>query len=498
MKDSAPLEKAFLVVDVGKTNKKVILYNTKLEILEEVKKSIDPIQDENGMEWEQIDAILDFVLSHCYQYSSKYDISSISFSAHGGTLAALDETGKEVIQVMSYTSDAPQAVIDDFDSNVISPDELYQLSRSPNLGFINLIRQIYVLEKHYPEAWSKTKTILPFNSYMAYKLSGVLSNEISFIGNHSGLWSHENKDWNSLAKSLGYAEKFPEYKKAWESCGALRKEIQEKYTLSNSIEVLVGVHDSNATYLPYLIKNKKDTVLLSTGTWCVTMGNDDNLSLSEEEAKIGAFHNINIFGEPVKTVGFTGGMEYGAWLKDLKFTIGAASESDVAKVCADQSLFIYPGRNEGSIFPGKPAGIYYKDKLYHLDQVNELVESFEKEGRLNELESALNMSLAIQASIAILGVKHDLTSMYVEGGFIKNDCFLKSVKTLLPHVCVQVSNLNEASAFGAACLCLAHENKNNPLDCHDKFEIPSRQIEAFGIETMEHYKNKFLTIIQSL
>ena len=47
----------------------------------------------------------------------------------------------------------------------------------------------------------------------------------------------------------------------------------------------MGIHDSNANFLPYLAKGYANCILNSTGTWCVAMQSGSARRLTDEEIR---------------------------------------------------------------------------------------------------------------------------------------------------------------------------------------------------------------------
>ena len=82
--------------------------------------------------------------------------------------------------------------------------------------------------------------------------------------------------------------------------------------LDELVIVTAGIHDSNASLLPYIARGSdKDFILNSTGTWCVCMHPDvsENVKSFYNPDDIGktVFFNRSALDTPVKTAIFVGG-----------------------------------------------------------------------------------------------------------------------------------------------------------------------------------------------
>jgi sugar (pentulose or hexulose) kinase len=492
--NTSPKQAHFIVADLGKSNKKLILVDENLQTVREERTSI-AIQKEKGMEWENVDAFLDWMLKLCGAWSQDFNITHLSISAHGATLGFIDDKGCETMPVMSYTSDIPNVYLEKFDEELINDRDLHILSSSPNLGFINLIRQIYCFEQLFPEAWEKTSHIMPYSSYLGYKLSGVMSSEISYLGNHSGLWNHHYNNWNLIAQERGYDQKFPKIKKAWDVLGRLDQTLAKEYNIKGHIKVLTGIHDSNASILPYIVKNIPNTTILSTGTWCLAMNMDSDLELKQSDLDIGAYHNISIYNKAFKTVGFTGGHEYAVWMKHFEATSGTAQESDYQKVITEKRLFIYPGIMGGSVFPGHQAGLMLSDHFFPETEIDLHLPKILETITRQELEAALNISLALQSQRALEATTPSPEHIVVEGGFIKSPFYLGLLAQLFPKAEVTTSALQEASAKGASCLALANHKGTDPMECQEIADFKLECVPQTTFQQLTVYQNCFIQSI---
>lgn len=88
------------------------------------------------------------------------------------------------------------------------------------------------------------------------------------------------------------------------------------YTEDN-IPVGVGLHDSSAALVPYLITFKEPFVLLSTGTWCITLNPFNHSILTDYELHNDCLCYISFMGNPVKASRLFAGNEHEQQVKRL-------------------------------------------------------------------------------------------------------------------------------------------------------------------------------------
>ena len=91
------------VLDVGKTNKKVLIYDLKFNVLESSKESF-PEVEKDGLQLEQPDAVFNWLCQTLSQFSEKYAIKALSVTTHGATIVCVDQAGNLTAPPLSYTN----------------------------------------------------------------------------------------------------------------------------------------------------------------------------------------------------------------------------------------------------------------------------------------------------------------------------------------------------------------------------------------------------------
>ena len=96
--------------------------------------------------------------------------------AHGSALALLDETGALALPVMSYLADMPPDIAKAY-AAIEPPFE--EVLAPVNPGALTLARQLLWQETHFPDAFARVRTILPYAQYIACRLAGIAASEAS-------------------------------------------------------------------------------------------------------------------------------------------------------------------------------------------------------------------------------------------------------------------------------------------------------------------------------
>ena len=298
---------AVAVLDVGKTNKKLRIYDRIFEVLHEARTTIET-GDYNGVETDGADELLAWFRSALAECADRFDIRTIAITTHGATCALLDGDGKLAHPVISYTAPCGAAVQEEFYEVYGDRRSLHKETSSADFGFANIAKVLFYVKTRLPEVWEQVRHVLFYDSYLGYELTGELGSESTYLGNHSYLWRYKEGAWSSAARALGADKLFPErLSNSWESLGTVKPEIARECGIPADCPVTCGIHDSNANYLPYLAKGHRDFILNSTGTWCVAMKQASAPELSDAEIDAKLFFNMDATGQPVLTALFPGG-----------------------------------------------------------------------------------------------------------------------------------------------------------------------------------------------
>jgi sugar (pentulose or hexulose) kinase len=103
----------------------------------------------------------------------------------------------------------------------------------------------------------------------------------------------------------------PSLHRASDQLGTLRAGVAAATGLPEACMVACGIHDSNASYLRFLMDREREAfTVVSSGTWTIVMANRGELRRLREERDMLA--NVNVFGAPIATARYMGGREYEA------------------------------------------------------------------------------------------------------------------------------------------------------------------------------------------
>lgn len=487
-------ESAVAVLDVGKTNKKVSIYDRAFNVLADERTPIEPIM-RGDIEVEDTERLLRWFRDALRRLASKHRIESIAITTHGATFAVLDEAGRLAHPVISYTSERGGEVQEEFYEVFGTREDLHRKTCTTDIGFCNMAKVLYFIKTRLPEAYAACRYGLFYGPYLGYELTGQMGLEPTFPGNHTYFWDFSKHTWSDVARALGADRMFGFPMRApWETLGVVKPELAAACGLPADCKVTIGIHDSNANFLPYLAKGHDDFLLNSTGTWCVLMRNSPTDQLSSEQIRARVFFNQDALGRPVQTSLGTLGMDYDTFsgLTDVK---DAGDVETARKVVEDRRLFAIPGvLPEASVFPESPARVISGDKEYLLRDLKRST-PFAPFAELGQAyRAALNLGLAVTTAelLKSCGLSEG-TWVFTEGGFAKNRIYCEALQALCPRQRFALTTVKEGTSFGAAITAWMAATGESLDSVGKAFSIEKEPVTSTDFGRLEEYRDAFLS-----
>jgi len=500
-KTVASSNKAIAVFDVGKTNKKLLIYDHDLTLLDSSSEQFDAVES-GGLFVESTDEAFAWLQGALAQAAKHHDIGCISVAAHGAACACLDASGEPVLPVFSYTSDPGEEFHREFYAEFSDPKTLQRQTFTPDMpGLSSMAKTLSLIKTRHPKEFQKIKTILPLPQYYGFLMTGVAGLENTYPANHTYLWDFGKNDWSDVARKLGVAGLFPTpVKKPWDVLGTISPDFSKRTGLSPDVIVSLGIHDSNAALLPYLIATEDDFVLNSTGSVCVAMHPAESIGLTDDELGKMVFYNLSAYGCPVKTAIFVAGMEFDTYMGLIIQAAGqkefpGIGDAPVEEVLAGRSLFILPSMVPVGMFPESPARVVEEGKVYPFGNLftGEVPRFFSD---FDTAYTVLSVGLALQTKVALDRVGLiDGMPLFVEGGFRKNEVYTAVLAALYPKSNLSLTNMEEATAFGTALVGKAALDGVDPKVLSGLFTIEKRPVTTRVLPELSDYQNAFFGMV---
>lgn len=339
--------KHIAVIDIGKTNAKVALVDR--ESLSEIAVTKRPNAVLKGGPYPHYDVegLWAFILDGLNRFQAEFGVDAISITTHGASAVLLDANGQLAVPALDYEFDGPDALAAEYDA-VRPPFAETGSARLP-LG-LNLGAQFFWQFRTFPDLKARTKIILTYPQYWAFRLSGVAVNEVTSLGCHTDLWMPEKGKYSSLVAREGWTDLMAPVARAADRLGPILPEIAAATGLGADTPVICGIHDSNASLYAHLAAREAPFSVVSTGTWVISMA-VGGAKVTLDPAR-DTLVNVNAYGDPVPSARFMGGREFERLIGDGPKDFSSA---DIDSVLARASMLLPAVENQSGPFQGRKA-----------------------------------------------------------------------------------------------------------------------------------------------
>lgn len=426
------------IFDIGKTNKKLFLFNEQYQIVWENTIQLFETQDEDNDSCEDIKLLTQWVKDSLQDIFllKQFNIRAVNFSAYGASFVHLGKTGKIVTPLYNYLKEYPVRLLDDFYKKYNVNHDFGILTASPVLGSLNSGMQLYRLKYEKPELFKQIHYSLHLPQYLSYLITKQLHSDITSIGCHTCLWNFSTNDYHEWLQKEEIAIKLP---KVFSSENVLR-------VTSNGYSILVGIglHDSSAALIPYITAFENSFVLISTGTWCISLNPFNTTPITIKELNEDCLCYMEYRGKPVKASRLFAGYEHEQQTKRLAEHFNV--KEDMYKNIPYNSSIIntlnennFKKNNQDGLFTTVGVSVFASRELSHF-------ENYEIAYHQLMLDITSQQVLSTNLVIKSSPVK----MIFVDGGFSKNPIYMKILADAYPTIEVYASEIAQATAIGAA------------------------------------------------
>ena len=442
-------DSGIVVLDVGKTNVKLLMLSRAGRILDE--RNVDN-RSLDGPPYPHLDTerIWRWMMQTIAELCGDYAIDAIVPTTHGSSAALVDEAGL-VLPVMDYEAEPPVDAAEAFDRVRPSFDE----TQSPDLPQSqNVAKQLFWQQRAFEEQFSRARWILFYPQYWAWRLSGVVASELTSIGCHTHLWDPRRGQFSRLVNAMKWRPLFPEIRPACDPLGPVLPEIARRTGLAPHCVIYNGIHDANANYGLYLRNCPRPISLISAGTWVVVMS--PRLPLTALNRDRDTMGLVDLNGSPLPTARYMGGREFERLTAGHGKRIEPTDEDVNAVICARS--FLLPSFAPGGPFTGRK-GV-------------EVGPGLDRPGQITA-RATLYLALMTTVLTAMLRTDGDLI---IDGGFANNRLYGRLVAALCGHDRIYINANSQGTALGAGMLAVwQDETISWPPDLRlvEPFENPS-------------------------
>ena len=426
------------VFDIGKTNKKLFLFDEDYHIVYEDTGRLEEIADEDGDPCEDLNSLQSFIFSSLQKVfqNGAFKVKAVNFSTYGASFVHLDKTKKPVTPLYNYLKAFPKELLLQF-YDTYGGEHLFSVATaSPVLGHLNSGMQLYWLKYRKPALYKKIAHSLHLPQYLSFLLTGHVFSDLTSIGCHTNLWDFTKGSYHKWVGNENIEEK-------------LAPLVSSTHVVYPSVRnghysVGVGLHDSSAALIPYLASFPEPFVLLSTGTWCISLNPFNQSLLTYRELQQDCLCYLTYQGKAVKASRLFAGYEHEKQVTRLAEYFGKAPDY-YKTVQLDPALL--PSQTAEPAQQTKLAGTVVSIKESDFTKRNlALFSSYE------EAYHQLIADLVLQqvGSTRLVLREAPVKNLFVDGGFSSNPIYMHLLAKAFPEIKVYAAKMAQASALGAA------------------------------------------------
>lgn len=432
------MKKVTAIFDIGKTNKKFFLFDENYKEVYRDYKKFDEIEDEDGYACDNLKAIQQWAKSIFKKIlkSNEYAVTAINFSTYGASLVHLDQNGEPLTPLYNYTKPIDQKYIDQLYKDHGGIENISKETASPPSGMLNSGIQMYWLKHHKPEVYEKIRYSLHLPQYMSFLFTGIPLSDYTSIGCHTMLWDYEKRTYHNWVVAEGIDKKLAPIVETSIS-------VNMSY-IGKKIKVGPGIHDSSAALIPYMLADSKPFLLISTGTWSVTLNPFNTTHITTQELNNDCLNYMSIDGNGVRASRLFLGNEYKIQVEKLRLYFDKKSGYHKKVVFSERVFKRIQSKNKCH-FHFESISTTRKQPL----KTNYTIFS-DFETAYHQLMYEL-IELQISSSNLAIGGEA-IKKVYIDGGFTDNEIFVKLISYYLSDYKIRTTKTPLGSALGAALI----------------------------------------------
>ena len=425
-----------LVFDIGKTNKKCLLFDQNLHVVEEESVRMSETEDPDGFPCEDLTQLTEWLLHTFSEKQKQYkaEISALNFSTYGASFVMLGKTGVPVAPLYNYLKAFPEALYQQFWGQYGPAEDFCCETASPALGMLNSGLQLYWLKYARPVVFQQIGHALHLPTYAAYLFHGQKLSEPTSIGCHTALWHFRNHTYHDWVEKEGILPLLSPI---------VPSSFQIQASLNGySVAVGAGLHDSSAALVPYLLGFQEPFALISTGTWSITLNPFDQSAPTHALLAEDGLNFLSYLGTPVKATRLFLGNEHDKQSRKLICHFHKP-ENAIDQVQPNAEMFESLKPQITRLLPSR------------IDNTKPLLPQFDP-SEYASFEEAYHVLIGALAALQVHSVNLAIgdqmpRQVLLSGGFSKNKLFLEVLASnLSAPLCI--SEMSHASALGAALL----------------------------------------------
>lgn len=331
----------YIGIDLGTSAVKLLLMEGSGKILKIVSREY-PIcfpkpgwSEQNPYDWFQqsMDGLKELL-----EETDKKQVAGISFGGQMHGLVVLDEKN-EVIRPAILWNDGRTAKECDYLNQVIGKERLSEYTA--NISFTGFTApKVLWMKENEPENFAKIQKLLLPKDYLAFRLSGNYSTDVSdasgtlFFDVKNRCWSKEMCDICGIKE-----EWFPEVYESYEVVGTLLPELAKQLGLPENVKIVAGAGDNAAAAV--------GTGTVGDGACNISLGTSGTVFIASEKFGVDKHNALHSFDHADGSYHLMGCMLSAAscnqwWMDRIIGTQDYANEQEKIKALGENHVFFLP------------------------------------------------------------------------------------------------------------------------------------------------------------
>jgi sugar (pentulose or hexulose) kinase len=454
-----PKENVIAIIDVGKTNKKLFLFDQHYQMLYEQSAQLVEAVDGEGDTCENLENLRTLVFNFLREVFLKkeFEIKAVNFSTYGASFVYIGAHGLPVAPLYNYLKPYPETLHQQFYQTYGGEEAVSLQTSSPVLGSLNSGLQLYRLKYEKPALFQQINYALHLPQYLSYLISDIYYSDITSIGCHTSLWNFPLNNYHHWVHKEGIIDKLAPLAPSSQTVPASFPGGRKSYAVG------IGLHDSSAALIPYLVSFQEPFVLISTGTWCISLNPFNQQPLTAKELRHDCLCYLQYNGKPVKASRLFAGNEHEEQVKRI-------SDYFHQNVVNYRSMEFNPAVMDRiqKVPIINPSHLETKGTVKWSSFAQRDLSQFESD---EEAYHQLMFDIMEQQSTSTQLVIHNthVKRIFVDGGFSKNKIYMNMLAAAFPQMEVFAASMAQSSALGTALAI--HQSWNSSAIPNDLVEL---------------------------
>lgn len=422
------------ILDVGKTNKKLLVFDEEYRLLDEISYQLEEDLDESGYPCENLSKMVSTLREGVKRVllNEAYDLRAVNFAAYGASLVYIDHSGVPLTPLYNYLKPYPGELRSKFYQAYGGETDLPLQTASPILGSLNSGMQVYRLKYECPEVFGKTLFALHLPQYLSFVFTKKAFSDLTSVGCHTNLWDFTTMAYHHWVYKENVIEKMAPM--------AVFDHVENVYLEGRRCKVGIGLHDSSAALIPYMASFSEPFALISTGTWCITMNPFNTSPLTSAELAADCLCYLSYKGNPVKASRLFAGFIHDREVSRIAERFLCDPAIFKAMPLNEQILTLLKKKDElNEVFPDHTTCVFETRTLDDFESAEEAYHQL----IIDIVQSQVTSSMLVLHNTAVKRI-------FVDGGFGRNHIFMHVLAAALPEYEVFAASISQATALGAA------------------------------------------------